>query len=357
MKVLRVISGLYTGGAERSLETNVPIHIRNRYEMDVLTLSYEKTPFYNSLINQGVLVIDSYHVSCYNPIHIIKIANLLKHYDVIHGHLFPVFYWLALAKVLSFNRKTKLVFTEHSTSNRRMERWYLKPIDVFMYRRYDKIISISDATTDSLCRFVSDKNKLVTIPNGVLLEPYRREYYKLKFSKDTNSFVLLQIAGFRHEKDQDTVIKALSLLPKNVILLFAGEGPRMSICQDLVKKFNLGSQVFFLGRREDVPQLVYSSDVVIMSSHYEGFGRAAVEGMAGGKPVIATDVPGLRDVVVDAGILFKVGDSYALAKEIKKLMNDHSHYNRVAKICIERSNLYSVESMIHGYEDVYRSLT
>ena len=201
MKVLRVINSLGLGGAERSLDTNVPVHISHGLEMDILLLNGERTPFYENLESKGVKIINSYKCSIYNPIHIIKVIKLLRRYDIVHAHLFPSFYWVALAKLLSFNHRTKLVFTEHSTSNRRMQNHFFKPFDLFIYRFYDIIISISDATTQNLSGYLGEGKRIITIPNGVDLRPYQIEWIKQPLFDSADDVVIVtQVAGFRIEK-------------------------------------------------------------------------------------------------------------------------------------------------------------
>ncbi len=77
------------------------------------------------------------------------------------------------------------------------------------------------------------------------------------------------------------------LLPDNYSLCLIGDGVRRPVCEELVKKLNLERRVIFLGLRNDVPRLLKTSDVVVTSSYWEGFGLATVEGMAAGKPVDA----------------------------------------------------------------------
>ena len=357
MKVLRVINSLGLGGAERSLDTNVPVHISHGLDMDILVLNGERTPFYENLESKGVKIINSYNCSIYNPIHIIKLIKLLREYDIVHAHLFPSFYWVVLAKLLSFNHKTKLVFTEHSTSNRRMQNHFFKPFDLFIYRFYDIIISISEATTRNLNGYLGEGEKIITIPNGVDLRPYQIECTKQPlFDSNDDVVIVTQVAGFRIEKDQDTVIRALSLLPDNIHLVFAGDGERINECKSLSESLGLSQRVHYLGFCRDIPTIVLNSDIIVMSSHIEGFGRAAVEGMAAKKPVIASDVPGLADVVRGAGLLFPVRDYKALADRILSLASDKELYDNISSACYKRSLEYSSDKMINGYEEVYYSL-
>lgn len=357
MRVLRVINSLSLGGAERSIDTNVPEHIAHGIQMDVLVLNSNKTSFYYNLQSKGVKVINSYNCSIYNPLHIVKIAKLLNQYDIVHAHLFPALYWVAIAKLLTFNKKTKLVFTEHSTSNRRMQNRVFKPFDKFIYGFYDVIISISEATTNCLKLYFGEKVRVITVPNGIDLKPYQsNEKNEKLFDFGKGIKLITQVAGFRSEKDQKTVIKAMSFLPENIHVLFVGDGVTLNECKLLANSLEVNNRVHFLGFRSDVPQIVMNSDIIVMSSFIEGFGRAAVEGMAARKPVIATNVPGLADVVKGAGLLFPVGDAKSLADQIIMLLSDSGKYESVAESCFQRSLEYSSDKMIKGYEDVYYSL-
>ena len=108
---------------------------------------------------------------------------------------------------------------------------------------------------------------------------------------------IFMVAGFRYQKDQPTAINSLKFLPKNYHLFLVGDGPECNKCQQLVNEQNLSERVHFLGKRSDVASLLKSADICVISSHWEGFGLAAVEGMAAGKPVVASNIPGVAEVV------------------------------------------------------------
>jgi glycosyltransferase involved in cell wall biosynthesis len=114
--------------------------------------------------------------------------------------------------------------------------------------------------------------------------------------------------------------------------------------------------VFFLGIRTDVPQLLKGSDIVVLSSKYEGLSLSSIEGMASGKPFIAADVPGLKEIVVGAGLLFPQGDEKALVKKITELLNDEKLYNKVSVSCLERAALYDINNMVEKHITLYRSI-
>ena len=106
----------------------------------------------------------------------------------------------------------------------------------------------------------------------------------------------------------------------------------------------------------DVPELLKTADIVCLSSHYEGLSLASVEGMASGKPFIASNVPGLRDVVSGAGLLFELGDAQGLAKHIEALMQDKAYYEEVAQQCMQRAKAYDIQVMLDKHIALYQSL-
>lgn len=111
-----------------------------------------------------------------------------------------------------------------------------------------------------------------------------------------------------------------------------------------------------MGVRDDVPGLLKSASIAVMSSHWEGFGLAAAEAMAAGMPVIASDVDGLSEVVQGAGVLFEHGNERQLAHKILQLESDRGLYDRVAARCMERAAGFDIAQMVRGYDRLYRSL-
>ena len=134
---------------------------------------------------------------------------------------------------------------------------------------------------------------------------------------------------------------------------FDGRIPSLkALCHDL----GIEDRVHFLGARSDVPDILEKCDVAVLSSHWEGFGLSAVEAMASGCPLIASDVGGLRDVVKGAGILFPQGDDKELAEKIQWLCEHPDEYQAVAKRCQERAQQYDISVMAEKYLQLYNSL-
>lgn len=360
MKVLQIITSLQTGGAEKLLVDIVPRLNQKGIMCDILTLIDKETPFKQELEKRNVRVFGlSKTMSVYDPRFIFKITPWLKQYDIIHTHLFQPQYWTGIAKAL-FSPKTHLITTEHNTTNRRRRIKIYKLIDRFIYGQYDKIISISEATMQKLIEYIGMQEKMIMIPNGIDVNhfknavPVERKLLNNRLSEE--DFIVTMVAGFREEKDQDTLIKSLPDLPKNIKLVLVGDGIRRKYCEQLAENIEVKERVFFLGIRNDVANILKSSDVVAMSSHWEGFGLSAVEGMAAGKPVIASDVEGLADIVKGAGLLFPPGNAKELAKVILRLKEEKQYTEEVAIACCNRAKNYDIEKTVEKLISIYSNI-
>ena len=358
MKILHIINGLGGGGAEKLIVDIIPLLVQKDNEVDVLLLNGEKTNFYKELEKQKTGRIFSLGNSYYNPLYIFKIISYLSHYDIVHVHLFPSMYFVAIAKLMSF-KKVQLVFTEHNTVNRRLDNKIFNPLEKFIYSFYKKIICITPEVKQQLkLKLNLNPEKLIVIDNGVNIEKVQStaKAERKDFGYTNNDKLLIMVAAFREQKDQDTVIKTLKELPDNYKLLLVGDGVRRSKLEDLVFELNLKDRVNFLGFRSDVYSLYKMCNIAILSSHWEGFGLVSVEAMASGTPIIASNVNGLNNVVKDGGILFETGNIEELKNIILKLINNPELYDKVSKAGIDKSKNYSIDKTIEKLLELYNQI-
>lgn len=358
MKVLHVINSLATGGAEKLLLESCTVYHQKGIEVHVLLLNGVSHPFLEQLKkNQACTIHSIGNGSVYNPFILVKMIPFLKKFDCVHVHLFPSLYWVALAHALSFS-KTKLIYTEHSTTNNRRENPIFKVLDRWMYSKYSSIVAITPQVLENLKVHLQFKNenRFHIIQNGLNLSQIQsaQPYLKTDFFDDSNAKIIIQVARFFEPKDHATVIKALTLLPDNYKLLLVGDGVLKPNSVALVDELKLQNRVQFLGVRTDVLSLLKTADVIVLSSKYEGLSLSCIEGMASGKPFLASDVPGLQEVVKNAGVLFPLGDEKTLANEIKKLIEDDLYYSKIVVQCISKSIEYDIQRMIDQYINLYK---
>lgn len=352
MRILYVITSLLTGGAEKLIIDLVPKLNEQGCQVDVAVFNAQETPFMKMLEEKRVCKIHKLGQSFYDPRLILRLRKIMKEYDIIHTHNSSPQLYAALANI---GLHKHLVTTEHNTSNRKRGNFILKRIDFWMYSKYESIISISDKATANLNEYLGKDNNVKTIFNGVDVN----SIYNAKpiQGMHNNRFVALMVAAFRPQKDQDTLIRAMKLLPEDEYeVWFAGTGERMDEVKKLVEELGAQKQVKFLGNRNDVPQLLHTADVVVMSTHYEGLSLSNIEGMSAGKPFVASDVDGIHEVTDGYGMLFKQGDEQALADIIRQLHDDKSLYKNVADRCHTRAMQYDISTMIKSYKQVYDSI-
>lgn len=353
MKILQVITSLYTGGAEKLMLEIIPKLKEEGHQVDLLLLDGNDTPFYQEARKLKIKVYDlGKNKNVYSPFKLLKLLSFPHKYDIIHTHnTAPQFF----AAISTSGKKIKLITTEHNTSNRRRDIKLFKPFDKWMYNRYEGIICISKQAEVNLREYLgSCKAEICTINNGINVR-------SVKEAKPTdelegiapNSKKIIMVAAFRWEKDQPTLIKALKYMPSHFHLFLVGDGARREELEKLINGEGLSERVHLLGIRNDVPNILHAADYIVMSSHFEGLSLSSVEGMCVNKPFLASDVDGLHDVVEGAGVLFPHGDSRTLAEEILKLDEDKEYYSKVAADCLERAKEYDIDKMVSGYLNLY----
>ena len=360
MKIVHIINSLESGGAEKLLLDTLPLYPKKNVTVDLIVLNGFDFPFMKALRSINCCTIHSLGLtSAYNPIAIFKLITFLKRYDIVHVHLFPTQYWVVIAKFLS-GSKVKLVYTEHSTSGRRIKSSFFKKLDPFFYKHYSKIIAISEEVVEVIKAHTKLDATIELIPNGVAIDSFRNSVPAQKsvfFPGGTTAFkILIQVASFKDPKDQKTVIRSLLHLPDNIRLILVGDGAQQEDCIKLTKQLNISHRVVFLGVRMDVPQLVQMADIAIVSSKYEGFSLTAIEAMAVGKPVIASDVVALNTIVKGAGLLFNVGDEKQLSHHVEQLLSNDDYYNERVDSGLERASQYDIAFMLDKQIKIYSKL-
>jgi len=183
------------------------------------------------------------------------------------------------------------------------------------------IVAVSEATRGSLLRQGYPAGRLLTIPNGV--EPVERaDPVRL-----VEAPAILEVARLAEVKGQSTLLEALATVDAGAVLV--GEdleqgGAYRSALERLAQTLGIRERVVFAGRRDDVPGLMAGCEVVCLPSRAEGLPLVLLEAMAQGKPVVASAVGGVPELVVDGetGLLVPPGDVEALAQALRRVLGD-----------------------------------
>lgn len=356
MKILQVITSLETGGAEHIVVYLTKLLRQKGHTVDVVAFNGEETAFMRELEETGCRIY-KFGRGFYNLSYIPKLRKIMREYDIIHTHNSSPQLFAAIANI---GLGKTLITTEHNTSNRKRKHPIWRRVDKWMYKRYENIVCISQQAYDNLLVYDPNvKQRTLLIKNGV---DVKRIYNSIPLddpillAEKNNHFIVLMVAAFRPQKDQPTLVEAISLLPDKYHLWLAGDGECRQDLEKMVKERKLEERVSFLGNRSDIPRLLHLADVICLSTYYEGLSLSNIEGMSAGRPFVASDVEGVQEITSEAGILFKQGDSKALANIILKLHDDSEYYRQVGERCYQRALQYDIRKMVDAYEQVYKEL-
>lgn len=364
MRILFLSNLLAYGGASKLINDILPIMKAEGQVCELLILTDKHSKYVEDLREKGIVV------NILPPSirgHVSKIRYIKKYimngrFDVIHVNLFPMIYYVSIIKRLSGKKCPCIVMTEHSTDNRRRHKKWLRGVERFMYSQYNHVISISEKAQENLCSWLKAKGdkKFSVIENGIEIGTFERAIPYLKEelmpSYCDSDILLLMVGSFSPQKNHETMIDALKLLPKKYKLLLAGEGPLLEKIRDKVEKLSLKDRVVFLGFRKDIAQIMHTVDILVIPSIWEGFGLIAAEAMACGTPIVCAEVPGLSEVVGECALKFNPYNAEQIAQEILKLSKDELREEMVRRGRIQASK-YNIIKTVEGYLLVYRNVT
>lgn len=198
--------------------------------------------------------------------------------------------------------------------------------------------------------------KVHIVPNGVNIKVFRPDIYK----KNKNEKVICYVGNLRPVKGVKYLLEAFRLIledKKNVKLIIIGDGPEKKRLEKLSKEINISSKIKFLG---DIPNsklqnYLNISDIFVLPSISEGFPNVVLEAMACGLPVVATNIPGIAEVVENGvnGLLFEKKNSKMLAIQIIALLNDNKLMESMSEINLKKASEYSWDNVVKRLEEIY----
>ncbi len=230
-------------------------------------------------------------------------------------------------------------------------------------RDVDGIIAISEGVRQVLLNSGVPASLVHVIPSGIDFSPFRekwpRDFLRREFSFAPDDFLVGIVAALEDHKGHTYLIQASKILKAEaprIRIIVVGTG---SLKMDLSRQaHDLGVEdiVYFLGFREDVPRILASLDLFVLSSYLEGMGSSLLDAMASRLPIVATRTGGIPEVVIDkkTGLLVRPRDPAALAQAILKLYRDRDLAGKLAERGFEAVHeKYSAEAMAWKVIDLY----
>lgn len=229
-----------------------------------------------------------------------------------------------------------------------------------------RVITVSHVVEDDLVESQGvARDKIVTIVNGVDLGRFSQTSktasvkIRSEFGIDAGVQVVGMIAQLSHWKGISYFLNAISSILtryQNVRFLIVGDGPERANLEAMAELLGISRHVVFAGFRRDIPEIIASIDIVVLSSLREGLPLVLLESMAMAKPVVATDVGGVSELVLNGktGFLISPRNSDTLSEAVAKLLHDRKkgkEFGKAGRKYVEQN--FSLDQMIKKYEDVY----
>lgn len=294
-----------------------------------------------------------------------------ERYDLIHVHTPNASVVCRVAARLAGQPAPQIVYTAHGFhfySGAPWRNWLLYyPLERFLSRWTDVLVTINREDERRAVAFPV-RGRSVYVPGvGVdrslhaAWEGDERERLRRDLGLAPDEFAVLCIAELNRNKNQGQLISAIAELRRRglpAVLLLAGVGREEARYRQLAAESGAAQAVRFLGYHRDVPQLLQAADALALLSRREGLPKALLEGLAAGRPLVATAVRGSRDLVVPGrnGYLVAVGDVAAAADALEQLQQDAARRRRMGEYSRKLAGLYDLEQIRRDVAAVYAGL-
>ena len=361
-RVIFCITELDPGGAERALTQLVVGLDRNEWHPSVVCLG-PRGYFADVIERAGIAV------TCLNAQGILSIPyvlwRLIQEFRTQKPAIVQTFLFHAniLGRIAAWLSQVPIVVSGIRVAERR-NRWH-----GWIDRWTNALVTTNVCVSEGVANFAKlemrlSPKKLIVIPNSVDFERYAHaQPIDLKtFGLPENALVFLSIGRLEYQKGFDVLLRAIERLlplPHDVHFVFIGDGPDRHSLQEQSSRSGLTSHVHFLGRREDVPQLLAASMALILPSRWEGMPNVVLEAMAAGLPIVATEVEGIAELVRDGinGIVVPPDSPEPLAAAIRRLVDQPEFVTKAGTTSQDIAEKeFTEENSLRRYSNLYRSL-
>jgi glycosyltransferase involved in cell wall biosynthesis len=338
IRVVEVLATGTTGGAQEHLFGLVTRMDSSRFDVSIVSLSPGSAVRKLERAGFDVLVLDE-------PDDAIAVGALAAHLvgirpDVIHNHMYRaelVGTRAAIALGEVGHRRPYVVSTVHSSRVRSEEdRGMLRVLTPQM----NQLIAVSKMIEAKLESEGRTTAPIRRIYNGVDLSRYENQEpcctLPEEYGMEPGSQIVGVVARLEPEKGHPTLLEAWPAVLRSVpdaYLLIVGEGSRRDALEALARDLHIAHRVVFTGRRDDVPAVTAALDVAVLPSYREAQGLSILEALALSRPVVASDVGGIPEVITDGvtGLLVPPHDADALAAAIVRLLRDHPYADTLGR--------------------------
>ncbi len=363
-----------------SLQGGAAIHVkhladglrRNGHQVSIAAPN-DHPEFFQTLQNEEIPFYDIPLAQAWIPTAIVRLKPLLHHSSFthvhVHGHRAALI--ARLARVFSFTR-LPFIYTVHGYHPphyaRAISRFYVNALESFLLPQTDRIICVSPSCRKSLLESLPKaKEKSHVIANGIPLQSWTREEHQHLRQKGRGLFNIPQeawvfgtVARLQWQKGVDRLLQAWGWLepPENMYLLLVGNGPDRVRLMKMAEELGIASRCIFTGNQLNVRELYPCMDVFVLPSLWEGLPLTVLEAWDAEIPVLATDVLGNRDLIIEGKTGFLATPSaegiYEGLERVLQLSETYSEITHAAKN--ELLTCYTSEKMTKKVLEIYREL-
>lgn len=232
----------------------------------------------------------------------------------------------------------------------------------FSINESDAITAVSDNLRDETFKSFAIEKDIQVIPNFVDAKRFHltnKEHFKKMLAPDGER-ILAHVSNFRKVKRVEDVLavfqKVHDKMPSKLLMI--GDGPERQNAEEICRKMGICYDIRFLGKQDQMEEILNIADLFLLPSQYESFGLAALEAMACGVPVISSNAGGLPEINVHGktGFLAEVGDVDAMARHAIHILGDDERLQLFKDNALEHAAGFSIERIVPLYEALYESV-
>lgn len=234
------------------------------------------------------------------------------------------------------------------------------PVVAFSINESDAITAVSHNLREETYRTFQIRKDISVIYNFVDVQRFSRKPIDAfrKVIAPNGERILLHASNFRQVKRVQDVVSIFHEIRKQIPakLLFVGDGPERQMAEELSRNLGVCDDTRFVGKQEQMEDILAIADLFLLTSEYESFGLAALEAMAAGVPVVSTDAGGLGEINIpgETGYLSHVGDVEQMAKQSLAILNDDTTLAGFKTRAAAHARQYDIANIIPQYEALYQ---
>jgi L-malate glycosyltransferase len=233
------------------------------------------------------------------------------------------------------------------------------PVVTFSINESDAITAVSNNLREETYKHFNIEKEIEVIYNFVDVKRFTRKALDAfkKVIAPNNERILLHASNFRKLKRVQDVVNIFYEVQKEIPsrLLLVGDGPERQMAEELCRELNIFDLVQFVGKQEQMEEILAVADLFLLPSEYESFGLAALEAMAAGIPVVSSNAGGLSEINIpgETGFLADIGDVKSMGKYAMEILKDDETLNKFKDNAARHAKKFDIENIIPIYEKLY----